>query len=159
MDQRGKELAENLRKFYEEVFRFVQNCTEEDWRKVCAWEEWSVGVTARHIGAGHYGAMGLFKLIINGEKLPDLTQDQIIQMANQHARDHAGCTKEEVMAVLTKNGVDLVEFVAGLSANELDRTGYLAMLGAQVTAQQFIENVVLGSGGEHFANMKKALAA
>jgi hypothetical protein len=51
----------------------------------------------------------------------------------------------------------LVDYVAGLSEAELDRTGHLALAGGELTAQQFIEAVVLKSGGEHLASMKAAL--
>jgi hypothetical protein len=40
---------------------------------------------------------------------------------------------------------------------ELDRTGYVALAGVEMTAQQFLEAVILTSGGEHFANMKAAV--
>jgi len=156
---RAEELAERLRAFNNEVIAFVEKCTEEDWRKLCAWEEWTVGVTARHIGAGHYGAMGLAQMIANGDKLPELTMDLIIQMANQHAREHAACTKAEVLDILRKNGESLVAFAAGLDDAALDRTGYLAAVGGELSTQQLLENVIMLSGGEHFANMKAAASA
>jgi hypothetical protein len=115
-----------------------------------------VGVVARHIGAGHYEAISFARMIINGEKLPELTMDQVIQIANQHAREHADCTKAEVLDILRKNGATLLEFVAGLDDSKLDRSGYLAVMSGEINTQQFIENVILQSGGEHFANMKAA---
>jgi len=156
MSERAKDLAERLRTFNDEVTAFVEKCTEENWRKVCAWEDWTVGVVARHIGAGHYHALGLARMIVNGEKLPELTEEQIIQMANQHASENADCTRTEVLEVLRKNWEDVLQFVTGLQDAELDRTGYLALMGADVSTQELIETVILRSGGEHFANMKAA---
>ena len=160
MSERARNLAERLEAFNREVITFVGHLTEEQWRKVCAWEDWGVGVTARHIGAGHYeGTVWLTKLIIDGEKLPELTREQIDEMANQHAREHANCTKAEVLELFRKDGEMLVAFAAGLGDAELDRTGYLAAIGREVSAQQLLETVVLQSGGEHFANLKAAAAA
>ena len=159
MTVRAKDLAERLRVFNDEVISFVENCTDEDWRKVCAWEEWTVGVTARHIGAGHFDIIGLVKMIVDGEKLPELTGEQITEMANEHAREHADCTKAEVLEVLRKHGEAFAGFVAALNDTEFDRTGYLTMVGGEVSAQQIIENVILHSGGKHFANMKAATSA
>ena len=89
MSERARNLAERLEAFNREVITFVGHLTEEQWRKVCAWEDWGVGITARHIVAGHYeGSVWLTKLIIDGEKLPELTREQIDEMANQHAREH-----------------------------------------------------------------------
>lgn len=159
MSKGSLELAERVEAFNQEVISFVENASETDWNKLCAWEEWTVGVVARHIGAGHYGVVALVQMIVDGKKLPELTMDQIVEMANQHAREHANCTKQEVLAVLRENGKALVEFVAGLDETQLARTAEFALFGKEVSAQQFIENVILQSGGEHFAHMKTAASA
>jgi hypothetical protein len=155
MSQRAKNLAERMRSFNEEVIGFVEGCSDKNWRKVLATEEaWTVGVTARHIGAGHFEAIGLAKMIVNGEKLPKFTMEQIVEMANEHARKHAGCTKQEVLGLFRQTGASLVDYVTGLSDAELDRTGKLALAGGELTAEQLIEAIILKSGGEHFLNMK-----
>ena len=157
MNQRAKKMAERLRAFADDVIAFVEGCSEKDWKKVCTAEEWPVGVTARHIGAGHFEAVGLVRMLVSGQKLPEITMEQLVGMANEHARRNAECTKEEVLGVLRRNGKALVDYVAGLSDAELDRTGHLALAGGEVTAQQLMEMVMLQSGGEHLAHMKAAL--
>jgi len=156
MSERAQELAKSLRAFNRGVMAFVDGCAEEQWNKVCAWEQWSVGVTARHIGAGHYTILDLVKKIVAGEKLPEITAAQIVEMANRHAVEHADCKKTEVLEVLEKNGEMLAAYVAGLRDAELDRSSHLALVKGNVTAQQIVEMVVLQSGGEHLANMKIA---
>jgi hypothetical protein len=79
-------------------------------------------------------------------------------MANDHAREHADCTQAEVLEILRKNGKSLAQFTAGLGDEELDRTGFLAMLNRDVSTQQFLEAVILQSGGEHLASMRAAKA-
>ena len=157
MSERAKNLAGRLRAFTDDVIGFVEGCSDENWRKVLATEEWTVGVTARHIGAGHFEAVGLARMMVKGEKLPEFTMEQLVEMANAHARQHAGCTREEVLEVLRRNGAALVDYVAGLSDAELNRTGHLALAGGELSAQQLIEAVILKSGGEHLANMKAAV--
>jgi hypothetical protein len=159
MSERTKKLAERLRAFSDEVIAFVEGCSDKNWKKVCEKEEWPVGVTARHIGAAHFEAVGLARMIVKGEKLPELTMEQLVEMANAHARQHAACTREEVLGILRCNGAVLADYVAGLSDAELDRTGHLALAGGNLTTQQFIEFVILGSGGEHFTSMKAAVAS
>jgi hypothetical protein len=61
MTQRAKKMAQRLQAFTDEVVDFVQGCSDTDWRKVCKEEDWTVGVTARHIGAGHFQTVGLAK--------------------------------------------------------------------------------------------------
>lgn len=159
MDHRKNDLIERIDKFNREVMAFVKNCSEEDWKKVCAGEDWTVGVVARHIGAGHYGAIGLVDMIVQGKKLPELNHDQIVSMANQHATEHADCTREEVLQVLAKTGQELQDFIARLDDSDLDRTAHLSMIGKEVSARDFLEMVVLQSGGEHFASMKATTGA
>ena len=104
MRNRSEDIAEKIKAFNDNVVRFVENCSEQDWQKRCASEDWTVGVVARHIGAGHYSVVELVRMIIDGEKLPDLTMEDIIRMSNEHAREHAECTREEVQNILLENG-------------------------------------------------------
>lgn len=159
VSQRAKDLAERLGKFNEEVIAFVKKCKDEDWRKT-SWEDWPIGVVARHIGAGHIdGAAKMAGMIVKGVPFPEMTMEQINNMANEHARKHAACAKEEVLEVLQKTGDGLVQFVASLDDASLDRTSYLPAMGTEVSTLQLIENVVLTSAGEHFAGIKKAVGA
>ncbi|MEM5789722.1 MAG: DinB family protein, partial [Syntrophobacteraceae bacterium] len=146
MDNQASQLAQELKSFNDEVADFVRACTEEDWGKTCEWEEWPVGVTARHIADGHYEAVGLGAMIIKGEKLPEMSMEAIVDGANQHAREHANCTKEEVLELLQNNGRKIIEFVAGLRDSELDREGHLAIMGGDISVRKLIDAVVLRSG-------------
>lgn len=159
MSERAKNLAQRLQAFTDEVVDVVQGCSETDWRKVCKEEDWTVAVTARHIGAGHFQAVGLAKMIVGGERLPEMTMQQLVDMANEHARQHSGCTKKETLGVLLQAGAAVVGYVAGLSDAELDRTGHMALLGGSVSTQRFLEAVILESGGRHLASMKATVAA
>jgi hypothetical protein len=159
MSARAKQLAERLRAFNGDIIAFVESCSDGNWKKACEKEEWPVGVTARHIAAGHFEAVDLARMIVKGEKLPEFTMDQLVAMANTHARQHAACTRDEVLGLLRRNGAALVDYVAGLSDAELDRSGHLALAGGKMSAQQFIEAVILNSGGEHFASMKAAVGS
>ncbi|MBW2320272.1 MAG: hypothetical protein JRF31_05355 [Deltaproteobacteria bacterium] len=87
MNERAEKLAERLRTFNSQVMIFVENCTEENWHKICAREEWTIGVVARHIGANHYDIIEMAQMIVDQKTLPEMTMDQIIRMANEHARE------------------------------------------------------------------------
>jgi len=156
MSQRTKELVQRVRAFNNGFIAFVENCSDEDWRKVCSGEGWTVGVVAHHVAAGHFGAIDLVRMIVVGEAIPEITMETIDQMNAQHAKDHAHCTREEVLGLLRENGSAFASYLAGLSEADLDRTGYLALIGGDVSAQQLIEMVILHSGGEHLDSMKAA---
>ncbi len=154
MSQRTKELVELFTAFNNDFIAFVDNCSDEDWRTVCSDEGWTVGVVAHHVAAGHYSSLDLVKMIVAGETLPPLTMDTIDQMNAQHAQENADCTREEVLGLLRKNGSAFASYLEGLSEADLVRTGYLAAIGGDVSAQQLIEMVILQSAGEHLDSMK-----
>jgi len=154
MRQRTKELVERFTAFNEELIAFVDNCSDENWRKVCSSEEWTVGVVAHHVAAGHFGALDFVRMIVAGEAMPEITMEAIDQMNAQHAKEHAHCTREEVLGLLRENGSAFAGYLEGLSDADLDRTGYLAAIGGDVSAQQFVEMVILQSGGHHLTSMK-----
>ena len=158
MSRRAQDLVERFKAFNNELIRFVEACSDEQWETPCA-EEWNLGVVARHVGDGHYnGAANMAKMIVSGEKMPQITMEQIVEMANTHAREHADCTRAEVLDLLNSNGAVLADYVGGLDDAELDRSAHMELVGGEVSAQQLVEMVIFESGGEHFANMKKALA-
>jgi len=154
MSQRTKELVARFTGFNNEFIAFVDNCSDEDWRKVCSGEGWTVGVVAHHVAAGHFGAIDFVRMIVAGEAIPEITMEAIDQMNAQHAKEHTNCTREEVLALLRKNGSAFAGYLEGLSEADLGLTGYLAAIGGDVSAQQLIEMVILQSGGEHLDSMK-----
>jgi len=156
MSQRTKELVERFTGFNNDFIAFVDNCSDEDWRKVCSVEGWTVGVVAHHVAAGHFGAIDFVRMIVTGEAMPEITMGAVDQMNAQHAKEHATCTTEEVLGLLRKNGSAFASYLEGLSEADLARTSYLALIGGDVSAQQLIEMVILQSGGEHFDSMKAA---
>ena len=159
MSQRAEQLAEKFKGLNHDAIGIVENCSEEDWLKVCPAETWSVGVVARHVGAGHYGALDFAKMIVAGEKTPDMKMDDIDAMNAQHAKENAHCTKDEVLSILRAKGDAMVDYISGLDDADLDRTADFPAAGGNISAQQFIEYVVLNSGGEHLTSLKATLGA
>ncbi|UCD80308.1 MAG: DinB family protein [Desulfobacterales bacterium] len=156
MSQRAEEIAKRFTNFNNELIAFVESCSDEDWTKVCPGENWPVGVIARHLAAGHYRALGLAKMIVEGKELPELSREGIDQANAQHAEKHAGCTKEEVLGLLRKNGSAIADYVAALDDADLDRTGHLALAGGAISTQQVIDNIIVQSATEHLASVKAA---
>ncbi|MBT8405884.1 MAG: DinB family protein [Deltaproteobacteria bacterium] len=156
MSQRTKKLVERFTAFSNDFIAVVENCTDEDWQEVCGGEQWTFGVVAHHVASGHFGAIDLVRMIVAGESIPEITMETIDQMNAQHAKEHANCTKKEVLALLRQNGPAFAGYLEGLSEADLARTGYLAAIGGDVSAQQLIEMVILQSAEEHLDSMKAA---
>jgi hypothetical protein len=135
----------------------VEKLSADDWRKVCESEEWPVGATAYHLGAGHFAIFDMAGMIVRGEDLPPLTMDQINAMSDKQAREHVDCTKAEAIEALRKNSAEMVAFVAGLTDEELDRKGSMPAFGGEATTEQLIQFVIFESAMRHFDSMKTAV--
>ena len=159
MSERASKLADRIKSFSNEVIAFVENMSDDDWNKPLEWEQWSAGVTAHHIGAGHLAIFDLAGLIVKGEPLPQLNMDQIFEMANQRAKESAQCSKSEVLEHLRGNRDRMVAFIKGLSDDDLDLKGSMPAFEGEVTIEQLIEYVIFQSAGQHFDNITKAITA
>ena len=159
MSPRAQALAEKIQAFNRDFLDCVQNCSDADWQKTCQAEDWPVGVVIRHVADGHYGVMALARMIIKGDPLPELTMDAVIQMGNDHAREHADCTREEVRALLEQNGRALIEFITNLTEDQLDCQGQMALLGGDVSTQQMLEMLILHSGGDHLSSVRSTISS
>ncbi len=157
MSRRVINISKRIKLFAEEVITFVENMTDSEWTKVCESEEWPVGVTARHIGAGHFGISKMAQMIVDGKDLPPLSMEQINEMSNEDARKHADCTKSEALELLKKNSADLAALVSGLADDELDRKGSMPAFGGEVTTEKLFEFIIFQSAVQHFESMRAAL--
>jgi len=157
MNQRAIHLSKRIEAFRDDVVAFVESLSDGDWKKKCEWEQWTVGVSARHLGAGHLAISGMLDRIVKGEPLPQLTMDQINAKSNKDARLHMNCTKAEALELITKNGDQLTTFVAALSDDDLDRKGSMPAFGGEITTAQLIEYVIFKSGNRHFDKMKSSV--
>jgi hypothetical protein len=156
MSERAANLAGRFKALNDELIGFVERCPDEDWSKVCPGEQWPVGVVVRHIAASHIGAIGLAKMLVAGEKLPELTAGAIDQLNSKHAEKHLRCTRDEVLKIVREHGVSAADFVAGLRDADLDRTGPIAVAGGDMTVEQIVEHIILRSAGEHLDHAKAA---
>ena len=157
MSERAKDLSRRIEAFRDKVVAYVDGLSDEDWNKVLNWEEWSAGVTARHIGAGHFRIFDLAQMMTAGKELPQLSMDQITEMSNKDSQEHSDCTREETLEALRQNGAELVGFVAGLSDDDLACKGSMPAFGGEFSVDQMIEFVIFQSAQEHLDNIKKAV--
>jgi hypothetical protein len=154
-NQQAHALTQQFEAVNNEVITLVEQCSDANWGKPCSEEQWSVGVTARHLAAGYQAIAGLVAAVATGQTLPPITMDMINQGNAQHAKEHAACTKAEVLDLLRKNSAAAVSIVGGLSDEQLAHTGQL--LGGPVSAQQVAENILIGHTAHHLASLKATL--
>lgn len=125
MSDRAKNLSERFKAMNDDIIAFIQTCGDEKWTRICKPEDWSIGVTARHIAADHYAIVDLAKKVMQGRPLPPLTMEELTAMANRHAAQYADCTRSEVLALLIENGQMAADFIGGLTDENLEEVGEL----------------------------------
>jgi len=157
MSQRAQDISKRIKSFADKVITFVESLTESDWNKICDGEDWTVGVTARHIGAAHFAISKMAAMIVRGEDLPPLSMDQINAMSEKDSRKHADCTKAEALELLRKNSAELAAFAAGLTDDELDRKGSMPAFGGEVRTGQLFDFIIFQSANQHFDSMRTAV--
>lgn len=155
MSERAKALADQFDQANGDLIRTVEKSSEAQWKATCAGEKWPVGVTAHHVAGGHETIAGIVQQIATGQPLPNITMEMIDQNNAQHAEQFKNCTREETAALLRSTGAKASATVRGLSDAQLARTARL--MGGEMSAQQFIERVLLGHLASHGASIRAAL--
>jgi hypothetical protein len=158
MSSQAKELTERFKAFNNEIIAFVEKCSDEEWKKICPGEELPIGVVASHVAKRHYGAFDWAKMIVAGEKLPEITKAANEQANAELAEAHKNCTKREVLGFLHEDGSTGADYLGGLEDSDLDRIGYFALTGGEISTKQMVEKIIIQRGNDHLSSMKKAIA-
>ena len=155
MSERATALADQLQRVNDDLIATIERCSDEQWKNACAGETWSVGVTAHHVASTHGGVSQLVRMVANGEPLPPITMDMIHQQNEQHAREHANCTREETVALARENGAAAVAIVRGLDDEQLNRSA--RVLDGDMTAGAIVEHILIGHVDGHLQSIRAAL--
>jgi uncharacterized damage-inducible protein DinB len=158
MSERAEALAAELERVNAALEREIERCSDEDWRRTCAGEGWSVGVAAHHVAVAHESILGLVQAVAHGQPVPPITAEMLDGYNAQHAVEHANCTRDEVLDLHRRGARAAADAVRGLSDEQLDRAAPVALLGgAPASAQQLIESGLIGHPKDHLASIRAAV--
>ena len=155
MSERAEALAAQFEQANNDLIKAVESMSDAQWKATCTSEGWPVGVTAHHVGGGHHAIGGLAQAIANGQPVPPLSMEQINQGNAQHAQQYANCNKAETLELLRRDGDAAASMVRGLSDEQLQRSA--SVIGNQMTAEQVIQNILIGHVQMHGASIKQAI--
>ena len=159
MGARAESLAKQFEAKAAEMTGVIAKLSDADWKKVTAAEKWSVGVTAHHLARGHEAILGIVKTIAAGKSIPNFTTTMLDEMNATHAREHAGCTKAETLALHEKGAAVAAAGVRALSDAELDQSGIVFTGRPPMTAQQMIEGALINHMTDHLGSIRKTVGA
>ncbi|HET9855729.1 MAG TPA: DinB family protein [Methylomirabilota bacterium] len=157
MGARAESLAKQFETKAAEMTAVIKGLTDVDWKKTTEAEKWSVGVTAHHVAGGHEGILGIVKTLAAGQSIPNFTMDMLHEMNATHAKEQAGCTKAETLALHEKNAAAAAAAVRGLSDAELDRKGTVLAEMPAMTTQQVIEAILINHINDHMGSIRKTV--
>jgi DinB superfamily len=157
MGERAEGLAKKFETKAGELSGVIEKLSDTDWKKVTSAEKWPVGVTAHHVAGSHEPIAGMVKTVASGQALPPFTMAQLDEMNAKHAKDFAGCTKAETLALHKKGVGDAAKMVRGLSDAELDKSGTLLTGMPTMSVQQIIEGVLINHVQEHMDSIRNTV--
>lgn len=159
MSARAESLAKQFEGKAAEVTATLGKLSDADWKKVTAAEKWSVGVTAHHLAGAHEPITGIVKTVAAGQSIPNFTMDMLHEANAKHAREYAGCTKAETLALHQKGVATAAAAVRALSDAELDRSGTVLTGAPAMTAQQVVEGILINHITEHLGSIRKTVGS
>jgi Mycothiol maleylpyruvate isomerase N-terminal domain len=157
MGARAEALAKQFETKAAEMTKAIGQLSDADWKKVTESEKWPVGVTAHHVAGGHEPISGIVKTVAGGQSIPNFTMDMLHESNAKHAREFAGCTKAETLALHEKGAAAAAAVVRGLSDADLERSGTVLTGMPAMTAQQVVEGILISHIGEHLGSIQKTV--
>ena len=157
MGARAESLAKQFEAKAAEMTATIAKLSDADWKKITSAEKWPVGVTAHHVAGAHEPISGIVKTIASGQSIPNFTAAMLDASNAKHAKDFAGCTKVETLALHEKGVKAAVAVVRGLSDADLDKSGTVLTGMPAMTAQQVVESILINHVAEHMGSIRKTL--
>ena len=158
MGAKTEALARQLDGKARDAVATLEKLGDADWKKVTTAERWPVGVTAHHLALGLEAVAGLVTDLVSGARSRGaFTRAMLDEMNARHAKEHAGCTRAETLALFQKGAVTASAVVRGLSDDQLARSGTVFTDAPPMTAEQLIMLGLLGHIDEHMGSIRRTV--
>ena len=159
MGAKGEALAKQFEAKAQEATAVLEKLSDADWKKVTEAEKWSVGVTAHHVAGSHEGIAGIIKTVAAGQSMPHFTMDMLHEMNAKHAKDFAGVTKADTIALHKKNAAAAAAVVRELSDDQLAKSGKVLAEAPPMSAEQIVTGILINHIDDHFGSIRKTVGA
>jgi hypothetical protein len=159
MGAKGEALAKQFEAKAQDATAVLEKLSDADWKKVTDAEKWSVGVTAHHVAGSHEPIADIIKTVASGQAMPNFTMDMLNDMNAKHAKDFAGCTKAETIALHKKGVATAAAVVRGLSDDQLAKSGTVLAGMPAMSAEQIVTGILINHIDDHFGSIRKTVGA
>jgi hypothetical protein len=159
MGAKGEALAKQFEAKAQDATAVLEKLSDADWKKVTDAEKWSVGVTAHHVAGSHEPIADIIKTVASGQAMPNFTMDMLNDMNAKHAKDFAGCTKAETIALHKKGVATAAAVVRGLSDDQLAKSGTVLAGMPAMSAEQIVTGILINHIDDLFGSIRKTVGA
>ncbi len=158
MGAKGEALAKQFELKAQEAAGVLEKLSDSEWKKVTEAEKWSVGVTAHHLAGSYERVPDIAMGLEAGQSFGNFTRKMLDERNAQHAKDFAGCTKEETLALHRKGAAKAAAAIRGFSDEQLAKSGTLFMDAPPMTVEQLIMGALIRHTDEHYGSIRKTIA-
>ena len=156
MAARTEQLAQRFEYSNQRFIATVESISDADWSNVCPAENWTVGVTAHHVGDSYSMAIDVLQALAVGLSRP-VTIDMLNELNAEHARKHADCTRDETSRLLRIEGARAAAAIRSLKEESLDTTHFMPFLGnTPVSLEQFVDICLIRHHDAHLPSIRDA---
>ena len=158
MNTKADALATRFEQTCRDFASTIQGISDLAWNSTTSEEGWTVAAVAHH-AAGSSGPISMMAQAAGtGAPMPPLTMDALHQINADHAKQYAHVSRDETLALLRETAGDAATIVRSLNDDELNGKAVLPF-GAEMTAAQIIEHLLIGHLIGHGASIKATLPA
>lgn len=144
MGERSAKLAADFEQAIAVFAETIEKIPDGQWGAKGGPEGWTVAGVAQHVSGQFPLEMGYIRAAAEGTEMPAYTWDDINRMNGGRAEKNSAASKADVLRELHAGGSSTAAYIRGLSDEQLDSKGKLALAGgAEVSAEQLIQGAVL----------------
>ena len=159
MGAKGEALARQFEAKAQEAARILENLSGADWNKITEAERWSVGVTAHHLATSYERVPDIATGLAAGQAFGNFTRKMLDERNAQHAKDYAGCTKEETLGLHRTGAAKAAAVVRGFSDEQLAKSGVLFTDAPPMTVEQLVMAALIRHTDEHYGSIRKTIGS
>ena len=159
MGAKSEAFAKQFEAKAQEATGVIEKLSDQDWKKVTAAEKWPVGVVVHHVAGSHEPIANIITTVAAGQSIPNFTMAMLDEMNAKHAKDFAGCTKAETLALHKQGAAAAASVVRGLNDDQLGKSGTVLAGNPPMTAEQVINMILIHHIDDHFGSIRKTIGA
>ena len=160
MTRRADALADRLEQGANSLADLAATLTDAAWRRRVPGDGRTVGVIVHHVATMYPLEIELAQAVAEGKAIAGVTWDAVHEINAKHAREHAGTTQEEAIALLRRNGELAARAIRALRDEQLDRAAPISLyFDTPLSCQFFLEDHAVRHSRHHTARIRQALVA